>query len=160
MDSLKELSPNLPQYNWDNGFKIFFVPNSYTEKLADSKKLYKYKSAKITFEEIKANKDRLVLKDNYKLSRILKNHNLLQNAKLIYSLWEGYLEDNTFWQDNQVPIFHVHCSGHAYREDLKRLAQASNPNKIIPNHTFYPEQFKKLFGDRVMLLQDGQAVDL
>ncbi|RKY04236.1 MAG: hypothetical protein DRP56_10300, partial [Planctomycetota bacterium] len=160
LDSLKELSPNLPQYDWDNGFKIFFVPNTHTEKLANSKRLYKYKSAKITFDEIMANKDKLVLKDNYRLSRISKNKGLLKDATVIYSLWEGYLDQENFWQNNNVPLHHVHCSGHAYKEDLKRLAQAINPKKIIPNHTFHPEQFRDLFRDKVMFLQDGQTVDL
>lgn len=160
LDSLREMSPNLPQFNWGNGFKIFFVPNSYTDKLADTKKLYKYKSAKITMDEIIGNMGNLVLKDNFKLSRILKNKGLLQDTKLIYSLWEGYLEDDNFWQENNVPITHIHCSGHAYREDLIKLVGALNPKRVIPNHTFHPEQFPEMFGDKVVLLEDGKRVEL
>lgn len=159
-DCLKELSPNLPQYDWENSFKIFFVPNSYTDKLAESKKLFKYASAKISIDEIIENKENIVLKDNFKLSRILKNKGLLRDTKLIYSLWEGYLEEDNFWQNNNVPVVHVHCSGHAYREDLVRLVEAVNPKKVIPNHTFYPEQFQEMFGDRVIRLEDGNRVEL
>lgn len=70
LNSLKELSPYLPQYNWEKNIKIFFVPNSYTDKLAESKELYEFASAKISLDEIIENKEKLVLKDNYKLSRI------------------------------------------------------------------------------------------
>jgi len=160
LDNLKELSSNLPQYNWENSFKIFFVPNSYTDKLANSKDLYKFTSAKISLDEIIKNKESLVLKDNYNLSKILKNKGLLQDAKLIYSLWEGYLEKDNFWQENNVPIIHVHCSGHAYKNDLIKLVEAVNPKKVVPNHTFHPEQFQEMFGDRVMLLEDGKNVEL
>lgn len=160
LDSLKELSPSLPQYDWEKNFKIFFVPNTYTDKLADSKNLYKFASAKISLDEIIENKDKLVLKDNYKLSKILKNHGLLQDAKLIYSMWEGYLEENNIWQENNVPIIPVHCSGHAYKNDLVKLVEAVNPKKVVPNHTFHPEQFQDMFGGRVMLLEDGKNVEL
>jgi ribonuclease J len=160
LDSLKELSPSLPQYNWENSFKIFFVQNSYTDNLADSKKLYKFAPAKISLDEIIRQKEKLVLKDNYKLSRILKKQGLLQDAILIYSLWEGYLEEDNIWQENKVPIIHVHCSGHAYKNDLIELVEAVNPKKVVPNHTFHPEQFQEMFGDRVMLLEDGKNVEL
>jgi len=160
LDTLRELSGNLPQFDWENGFKIFFVPNTYTEKMAKSKSLFKYASAKISFDQIVKNKNTLALKDNYLLSRILKNKELLVGAKLIYSLWEGYLDEDNFWQQNSVPVIHVHCSGHAYRDDLARLVKAINPKKVIPNHTFYPQEFRNLFGEKVMLLEDGKSENL
>lgn len=160
LDNLRELSPNLPQYNWENSFKIFFVPNLYTNKLAKSKNLFTYASAKISIDEIVENKERLVVKDNFKLSRILKNRGLLKEARVIYSLWEGYLAKNNFWKENNVPLIHMHCSGHAYKEDLVRLVEAMKPKKVIPNHTFHPKQFQEMFEDRVLLLEDGKSEEL
>lgn len=160
LDALRELSGNLPQFDWKNSFKIFFVPNTYTEKMAKSKRLFKYSAAKISFDQIVEDKDTLVLKDNYLLSRILKNKGLLPDATLIYSLWEGYLEEDNFWEKNSVPVIHVHCSGHAYRDDLIRLVEAIKPKKVIPNHTFCPQEFRKMFGDKAMLLEDGKSEDL
>lgn len=159
MYSLKELSPNLPQYDWESSFKVFFVPNTYTKRLADSKLLFRYKSSKITIGEIEKNASRLVLKDNAKLRRILNRRNLLKDARLIFSMWEGYLEQDGFWESSSIPVIHEHCSGHAYEQDLVRLVEALKPRYVIPNHTFHPERFKTLFGDRALLLEDGQALE-
>jgi ribonuclease J len=159
MYSLKELSPNLPQYDWKDGFKVFFVPNTYTKRLADNKLLFRYRSSKITIGEIERDSSRLVLKDNARLRRVLERRNLLKDARLIYSMWEGYLDQDSFWESKSIPIIYEHCSGHAYEQDLVRLVEALKPRYVIPNHTFHPERFKTLFGDKALLLEDGQALD-
>ena len=140
---------------------IFFAQNSHTARLAEDKTLFKYKSAKISREEIAEKLDTLLIKDNYFVRSYFARMGWLVDASLIYSMWEGYLSDvQAFWDSHNVPIVQAHCSGHAYIEDLKRLVHAMNPGQIIPNHTFHPERYSELFGDRVLLVNDGQLVSL
>jgi ribonuclease J len=158
---LKPIAPGLPQFDWGKNIRIFFVPNNYTQKMADDGVLFKFKSAKIAYEEMQKSRNRLVIKDTFKLRTIFAKRKELSNTKLIYSMWEGYLADvEQFWKDNNVSIIKIHCSGHAYISELQAFVKAMNPKVVIPNHTFYPEKFASLFDKRVMMLKDRQTVDL
>lgn len=160
LDKLKILSSKIPQYNWNN-IKIFFVPNTYTNKMAEGNILYRFKSAKISYEDVESIRDKLVIKDTYMTRTIFGKKKALTNAELIYSMWEGYLDDmKPFWEKYEVPISKVHSSGHAYIEELKTFVKAVNPKYIIPNHTFYPEKYRELLGDNVMLVKDRQPIVL
>jgi ribonuclease J len=158
LDKLKILSPKIPQYDWNN-MKIFFVPNTYTDKMAEGSILFKFKSAKISYEDIESIKNKLVIKDTYMTRTIFGKKDALTNTELIYSMWEGYLDDmKPFWEKHEVPIIKVHSSGHAYIAELKSFVKAVKPNYIIPNHTFYPEKYSELLGDNVMLVKDRQPI--
>jgi len=157
LDRLKELSPNIPQFNWDESFRIYFIKHPYTDILADDKTVYKYQKAKITIEEIKEKSSHIVIKDNTRLHFKLEKEGLLKNAKVIYSMWEGYLKKDDFYITRNIPLVKIHCSGHAYPEDLVRFSNAVKPKYIIPNHTFNPDKYKDLFGENVIELQDGQV---
>jgi ribonuclease J len=161
LHSLKEISANIPQYDWRN-MRIFFAPNSYTRKMADNKGLYRFKSGKISVSEIIQFRKRLIVKDNYLARNAFMKIKELQGAKLIYSMWEGYLPDvQPFWDQFGIPILKVHCSGHAYVEDLKRFVKAVKPKHIIPNHTFYPQLYKELFKtSKIIELDDRQAINI
>jgi ribonuclease J len=161
LDRLKKVSSGLPQFDWGENIRIFFVPNNYTQKMADDGVLFKFKSAKIAYEEMQKSRNRLVIKDTFKLRTIFAKRKELSNTKLIYSMWDGYLAGiERFWKDNNVSIVKIHCSGHAYISELQAFVKAMNPKVVIPNHTFYPEKFASLFDKRVMMLKDGQTVDL
>lgn len=160
LDKLRILSSKIPQHDWNN-MKIFFVPNTYTGKMAGGKTLYKFKPAKITFEEIQNSRKKLVIKDTYLTRTIFGNNKALTDTELIYSMWEGYLDDvKPFWEKHKVSIVKVHSSGHAYIEELTTFVQALNPKHIIPNHTFYPEKYMELLGDNVLLVKDKQPLVL
>ena len=80
---------------------------------------------------------------------------------MIYSMWEGYFSDvKPFWEDSKVPVLHVHCSGHAYIDDLKRFVGAIRPGFVIPIHTFFPEKYPELFGDNVKIVKDREMVEI
>lgn len=160
LDKLKILSSKIPQYNWNN-MKIFFVPNTYSNKMAEGKILYGFKSAKISYEDIQSRRNKLVIKDTYMTRTIFGNKKALTDTELIYSMWEGYLDDmKPFWEKHEVPIIKVHSSGHAYVAELKSFVQAIKPKYIIPNHTFYPEQYSDLLGKNVVLVKDRQPMVL
>ena len=143
LDKLKPISKSIPQYDWGKNIRVFFVPNRYTEKMAENKSLYKFKSAKITYEQMREMRNQLVIKDTYLTRKIFAKKQDLTDTTLIYSMWNGYLPDvKPFWEQNNVPIVEIHASGHAYVEDLQDFVKALNPRHIIPNHTFYPEDMQ------------------
>src|SRR4030042_6762035 len=62
LDKLKIISSKIPQYNWNN-MKIFFVPSAYTKMMAKDKTLFKFKSAKISYQEIQNMRNKVIVKD-------------------------------------------------------------------------------------------------
>lgn len=90
----------------------------------------------------------------------LERAGCLQRARLIYSLWEGYLAQERLqpfhaWLGrHDIPLIQIHTSGHASVGDLQRLAQAIQPRVLVPVHSDKPERFTELF-DRVALKADG-----
>jgi len=157
LNRLKKISPNIPQFNWGKNIRVFFVPNSYTNKMGDDKSLFKFKSAKITYEEMQDNRRKLVIKDSYLTRKIFANKKDLENSKCIFSMWDGYLRDvKDFWDNNNVPIIKVHSSGHAYVEELQEFVEALKPKTIVPIHTFDGEDYKNLFSSHVLELKDKE----
>lgn len=93
--------------------------------------------------------------------RDLEKAECLQDAKLIYSLWPGYLkreEHRLFheWLEKHgIPLVHCHTSGHASPQDLQRFAKAIAPKMLVPIHSFATKRFKEYF-DNVVMKKDGQ----
>jgi len=161
LHKLKKISEHIPQFDWGQNIKVFFVPSSYTEKMAGDKSLFRFRSAKITYDQMQDMRNRLVIKDSYKTRWIFSKKRHLEGTTLIYSMWEGYWPDvKGFWDENNVPALHVHCSGHAYIDDLKTFAGALKPRHIIPIHTFFPEEYTKHLGASVILVKDGDTIDI
>ena len=52
----------------------------------------------------------------------------------------------------------IHTSGHASPPDLKRLANAIAPKKLLAVHTFARDRFPSLF-ENVVAVDDGQWVE-
>jgi ribonuclease J len=86
------------------------------------------------------------------------------NEKIvIYSMWTGYLDERTKNQDLVdflAPYkYHVfHTSGHASKEDLRKLFDIINPKRgVIPIHTNAPEKFRDIVPKNMLhLLRDGE----
>jgi ribonuclease J len=158
---LKDISPRIPQFDWGENIRVFFAPSSYANKMAKDKTLFKFKSAKITFEQIQSKRDQIIIKDSYSTRMYFTKKNGLTDAALIYSMWEGYLHEvEPFWDKYKVPIIKIHTSGHAYISELKNFVKALNPAYIIPNHTFYPEKYFELFGSKTKIINDKETVEI
>ena len=94
-----------------------------------------------------------------------------QDQAIYYSMWEGYLDENspvTFNQSVKEALARysafksMHTSGHCDIHTLEKLFQQVKPKKgIIPIHTEHPERFETLFGQiaPVILLEDGNTYD-
>ena len=52
----------------------------------------------------------------------------------------------------------MHTSGHAVLDDLKAFVSAIDPVKLVPIHTFNPEEYAKYWGDKVVRIKDGQEI--
>jgi ribonuclease J len=112
----------------------------------------------ITIDEITAQPSRYLLKISY-FNDLLQR---LDHCSVIYSMWQGYLEEPRYRDLKQHPkvTFHeIHTSGHAVREDLQRFAAALKPKRLIPIHTEKANAYGMLFGN-VTVLRDGETLEI
>lgn len=108
-----------------------------------------YRSRRIYPEELQAYPERYAVMFRASMARDLDGVELTGGG-LIYSLWPGYLDrdrtDLRAWsRDRGLPFHIVHSSGHASKEDLRRMAHALAPKRLIPIHTERPEAYRDLW---------------
>jgi len=103
------------------------------------------------------NKILMLARDNSIFPLMLKAIDKPEGAKIIYSMWEGYLTDKfkQYCHEKGIIIESVHTSGHATVNDLKDFASALNAKTLIPIHTFWADRYKDLFAN-VINLSDGK----
>lgn len=159
LSKLKKLSSKIPQHDMP-GIKIFFEKSTSTRKvLADRRLLKRLRKSKITYDEIDSGRASTVVLDSHFVRSRFAEKGLLDGALLLYSLWDGYLEDDgNFWKGYPIDMRKVHTSGHASPEELARFAEAIKPARIIPIHTQAPHKFREMFGERVRLAGDGEPL--
>jgi ribonuclease J len=140
------------------------VPEYQRRQIARGKRfdlLEPYKSARIYREHVTEVADRTVMLFRPAMARDVEAANLWGNARAIWSQWDGYLKEGTGAKlkadlvARNVPLELIHTSGHASIFDLKRLAEALRPNKLIPIHTFEGDSFSKYFS-HVTRRSDGE----
>ncbi|OFW54325.1 MAG: hypothetical protein A2163_05735 [Actinobacteria bacterium RBG_13_35_12] len=102
--------------------------------------MYKYKSYKITKQEISDRSGEIIMMVRPSMLKDLKSIKNIEGATFIYSLWEGYLPDDAmqkmirFIKKKKMKFFQVHTSGHAEMDTLKKVVKKLKPGKIIPIH--------------------------
>ena len=164
LDKLRKVSKNIPQFNWRN-VRVKFLKShadALAEKVSD-KLLYFYNTKKIDMFEInrKRNKVLMLARDNSVFPAFVKSLRGVNRAKIIYSMWQGYLTDRFkgHCKDKGLKIEQVHTSGHAIVEDLKAFEEALNPKILITIHTFERNQYPEMF-ENVKVLKDGELFEL
>jgi ribonuclease J len=81
----------------------------------------------------------------------LEQTNCLGTARLVFSMWSGYLEyenSNTVleWLErHQIPLDQFHTAGHAAIIELVELRRAFSAAPVVPIGR-HPERFGVLFG--------------
>lgn len=82
-----------------------------------------------------------------------------KNPLVIYSMWKGYL-DNDETRDflSDFRMVHMHTSGHADCDSIKRVIDTVNPDAVIPIHTEVPEKFKKLTANRKLIIAKDKEI--
>jgi len=91
----------------------------------------------------------------------------IKGSKVIYSQWQGYLDKDSvdsrafkaFVDKHELNLEHVHTSGHATVDKLKRFADAINPKTLIPIHTFEKDKYQSLFKN-VKVINDGEEFEI
>jgi ribonuclease J len=98
-----------------------------------------------------------------RITKELIKNKPLNEVKLIFSMWPGYLEKENYYfnfcKEFNAELVKVHVSGHAYLDSLKSLAHALKPEILIPVHTLSGDDFSKHFKN-VVRVTDGVAFDI
>jgi ribonuclease J len=152
----------LPQAHWDC-IKVF-LPTSQKLRIIDKAAFEvseSYKNWRIYPQELAAVAPHSVMLFRPSMIRDLEKAQCLDGARLIYSLWSGYLEQERskrfveWTQGRAIPLVHCHTSGHASVKDLQRLRQAFPEAVVVPIHTNQPDKFSEFFAN-VQFRQDGE----
>ncbi len=78
-------------------------------------------------------------------------------------MWEGYLKKPStekflhYFETRNFSIHHMHTSGHADIETLKKMVEALKPKNIVPIHTFSRDEYRKIFSAPVVVMEDGEV---
>ncbi len=152
----------LPQATWE-GIKVF-LPESQKRQIK-RKQLFsiarRYAQSRIYPEKLSGAASNSVMLFRPSMMSDMDKAGCLQDARLIYSLWPGYLkreEHRSFHEwlgRHDIPLVHCHTSGHASTQDLQRFAKAIAPKMLVPIHSFETKRFKEYF-DNVVMKKDGQ----
>jgi ribonuclease J len=121
-----------------------------------------YRGFRLWAEQLAEEAPRSVMLFRDWMLKDLEHAGALGGARVIWSQWEGYLQDSRLRADCEkrgIPFEIIHTSGHANPGDLKRLAAAVAPKRLIPIHTFERHRFTDLF-DNVALVDDGQWIEV
>ena len=91
---------------------------------------------------------------------------IADNGNLIYSMWEGYKEKTETQQlidwlkSKNFTIHDIHTSGHADIDTLKEFADTLAPKAILPVHTFNKKDYKNIFSQKIIELNDNETLNI
>lgn len=128
--------------------------------------MYKYKGYKITREEISDRSTEIMMMVRPSMLKDLELIKNVEGATFIYSLWEGYLQDDSmkkmmgFIEKKNMKFYQVHTSGHAEIDTLKKVVNKLKPGKIVPIHTFHPDKYSGLFKQKIEQVSDGEVFEV
>ncbi len=142
---------SIPKPGFDN-FRVF-VPQSQRVRVKRAgafDRTRAIKSCRIYPEELAARRDKLVMLFRESMIEDLERARCTDDALLVWSLWPGYLRGDAgqldgFLARHGIQMEIHHTSGHASIEDLGRLVTAVAPARVVPIHTFAPDQFEDHF---------------
>jgi ribonuclease J len=144
----------LPQAGWDH-IKVF-LPRSQRwqiKRQGEYDLANSYHSWRIFPEQLARAATTSVMLFRPSMIRDVEEASCLAGARLIYSLWSGYLKDENTkpfleWLHlHGIPLTECHTSGHAGIKDLLRLRNAFPNAPVVPIHTFNADRFEELFGN-------------
>ena len=136
------------------------------EKNGNENILSRYRENGIRWTRINEKKEKIVMLVRPGFMADIKRFINLDNAVWIYSMWPGYFKRSnslqklkSFLLEQGVYYKYLHTSGHARITDLKNFVEKISPKKIIPIHSFHPEQYLELF-ENVQMVKDGEAIEV
>jgi len=151
----------IPQVDWDH--VRVYLPKSQKLNVLRKKAFERtdaVKSHRIYADELRERKDELVMLFRGSMARELEQIDCLEGARLLWSMWPGYLRErsgealNSFLDGHGIDMEIHHSSGHAHIPDLLRLVEALEPTRVVPIHSFAGDRFEEFF-PRVDRKHDG-----
>ena len=151
----------IPQSHWENvGLYVPFRQRLHVKehKLFDD--LRRHSANRVYPEDLSGHQQRSVMLFR---PHFMRDHGVsaaLDEARLTYSMWPGYLEQEgsrrvlDWLGTNAIPFETIHTSGHASVRDLQRLASSLAPRRLVPIHSFETARFGEYF-DNVDRKEDG-----
>jgi ribonuclease J len=156
-----------PVPGWSN--LAVFIPKSQRVQLVKNNIagfVDSYRGFRLWPEQLAEHAPRSVMLFRGWMIRDLEQAKALTGARVLWSQWDGYLSEvsagaalKADCERRGITFESIHTSGHASPADLKRLASAVAPKRLIPIHTFERDKFPLLF-DNVTLAEDGQWIDI
>ena len=155
-------NPSLPQAGWKN--VRVFLPSSQRNQIIQKERYDvadRFKAQRIYQESLRTESRKSVMLFRPSMNRDMEKADCLTHSQLVCSVWAGYLKDprNKWFADwlgnKQLPVHHVHASGHATLADLARLQAAFPGAKVTPMHLDNPQAFMGHF-PAADLRQDGE----
>jgi ribonuclease J len=156
-------NPNVPQARW-NGVKVF-LPTSQKLRIIRDKAFdlaASYRPYRIFQENLAAAAPKSVMLFRPSMMRDVEGGRCLTDARLICSVWSGYLQDEKsehlldWLRLHDIPLVECHTSGHASIEVLIRLRKAFQRAHLVPIHTTKAGSFCGEFPN-VRPTKDGES---
>jgi len=153
---------HIPQSGWP-GIALF-VPEAQRRLIKRNgwfDLLNRHKKQRVFADGVKAIASKSVVLFRPLMMADLETADALADSCFIYSQWLGYLESGSYqameeWLcRKEIPVNHIHTSGHASPVDLRRFATALAPKSLVPIHSFAPERYSELF-ENVVYRDDGE----
>jgi ribonuclease J len=123
-----------------------------------------YRNA-VNFEDVRERQEEFVFYcDFYSLNELI-DVKPEKGSCYIYSISEPHDEEQEIdfermknWLKHfGLPLKQVHASGHACREEIKRIVEEIEPKKVIPIHTEHARIFKKVW-NKVVFVEYGKEL--
>jgi ribonuclease J len=159
-------NPNIPKAGFEK--LLVYVPLRQRIQVKESREFERVagiNAVRIFPEELSARAHELVLSFRASMMSEVEGARCLNGACAVWSMWPGYLEQPgqkrllSFFERHGISLVAHHASGHAYLPDLKRLAAAIAPGRLVPIHSFAPDRFGDFF-DNVEVHPDGDWWDV
>lgn len=166
LDILKKYA-KLPNAEWSRIRVCYpqFLARQF-EKNGKENILSRHRKNGIKWSRINEKKENIVMLVRPGFMADIKRFIDLKNAVWFYSMWLGYFERSnslrklkSFLMEQGVSYKYLHTSGHARITDLKDFVGKLSPKKIIPIHSFHPEQYQELF-ENVQMVKDGEEIEV
>jgi ribonuclease J len=153
---------SIPQAGWDR-VKVF-LPRSQKRQIRRKQEFALAKTYlpwRIYPEELTRAVRHSVMLFRPSMIRDLEDARCVDGARVICSVWSGYLQEESAqpmlqWLERHgLPLEQCHTSGHASVTDLVKLRNAFPKAPVVPIHTNRPERFAEVFGS-VRQRADGE----
>lgn len=153
---------NIPQAHWEE-MSVFlpYFQKQRVKRLGAFDVSGSYKKWRIHPKHLAEAAPKSVMLFRPSMMRDLEEAGCLEGARLVYSMWDGYLERDEMqpflaWlKEKKIPMDKVHTSGHAEVGDLRRLRCAFPDVALVPIHSEQTSQFEEVFGG-VTYREDGE----